>query len=71
MAAFDTDEYFVPMGNYSSLKQVLADVGARGTNILSLRSSRGRLRMDKSDVAGVSMDAREKKADATYLEAYK
>jgi hypothetical protein len=68
MAGFDTDEYFVPMGDYTSLKDVLVDVGKQGTNILSLRSSRGRLRLDKSDVVGSST---EKSADKTFLEAYK
>jgi Glycosyltransferase family 92 len=71
MAAFDTDEYFVPMGNYSSLKDVLTDLGKRGTNIVSLRSSRGRLRMDKSVVAGPKGDALEQSPDSTFLEAYK
>lgn len=70
MAAFDTDEYFVPMGDYTSLKDVLVDVAKTGTNILSLRSSRGRLRMDKSNVVS-NGKAIEKSADFTYLEAYK
>ena len=37
IAAFDTDEYFVPMGDYTSLKDVLSDAGNKGANILSLR----------------------------------
>ena len=53
IASFDTDEYFVPMGDYSSLKDVLKDAAKGGTKILSLRSSRGRLRPDKSiDING-------------------
>ena len=71
MAAFDTDEYFVPMGDYTNLKDVLVDIGKEGTNILSLRSSRARLRMDKSDVVGSNDEAIEKSADKTFLEAYK
>ena len=67
IAAFDTDEYLVPMGNYTSLKEVLADATKAGTNILSFRSSRGRLRVDKSDAVG---NAREQSANATFLEAY-
>ena len=70
MAAFDTDEYFVPMGNYTNLKDVLVDVAKQGTNIFSLRSSRGRLRMDKSDVVSDGRSI-EKSADKTFLEAYK
>jgi hypothetical protein len=46
MATFDTDEYFVPMGNYTDVREVLRDVKKQGTHILSLKSSRGRLRHD-------------------------
>lgn len=68
IASFDTDEYLVPMGNYTNLKDVLKDAEKKGTNILSFRSSRGRLRLDKSDP--VNDDARTKMQDATFLEAY-
>jgi hypothetical protein len=68
IASFDTDEYLVPMGNYTSLKDVLKDAETMGTNILSFRSSRGRLRTDKSEE--VNNDAREKMPNATFLEAY-
>ena len=44
IASFDTDEYLVPMGNYTSLKDVVDDAQRKGTKILSLRSSRGKLR---------------------------
>jgi hypothetical protein len=71
LASFDTDEYFVPMGNYTSLKDVLRDLGRQGTNILTLRSSRGHLRLDHSVVAGQNNDAVEKSKDSTFLEAYK
>jgi hypothetical protein len=67
IAAFDTDEYFVPMGNYTSTRDVLRDAADQGTNILSFRSSRGRLRVDKSDAIGGS---REQSQNTTFLEAY-
>jgi Glycosyltransferase family 92 len=74
IAAFDTDEYFVPMGNYSSLRQVLRKAQDGGTNILSFRSSRGRLRMDKTyrvnDGDKSTGDKRAQLPNATYLEAY-
>ena len=63
----DTDEYLVPMGNYSSLKDFLRDAHNNGTEIVSFRSSRGRLRMDHSYPIG---GAREKLDNATFLEAY-
>lgn len=44
MASFDTDEYLVPMGNYTSLKDVVSDAAEQGTNILTFRSTRGKLR---------------------------
>lgn len=70
MAVFDTDEYFVPMGNYTNLKDVLRDAEKGGTNILSMRSSRGKLRADKSVEVGDIKMALEKAADATFLESY-
>lgn len=70
MAAFDTDEYFVPMGNYTNLKDMLRDAEKGGTNVMSLRSSRGKLRVDKSIEVGDSKNAIEKASDATFLEAY-
>jgi hypothetical protein len=48
IASFDTDEYLVPMGNYSNLREVVLDAERQGTNILTFLSSRGRLRMDSS-----------------------
>jgi hypothetical protein len=57
------------MGNYTSLREVLQNAASRGTNILSFKSSRGRMRLDKSvEIFGGS--AREKAAGATFLEAY-
>lgn len=67
IAAFDTDEYFVPMGKYESLRDVLRDAKEVGTNILSFRSSRGKLRQEASihDDKG-----RVRSPNATFLEAY-
>lgn len=70
MAAFDTDEYFVPMGNYTNLKDVLRDAEKEGTNVLSLRSSRGKLRKDMSFEVGDSKNAIDKSPDVTFLQAY-
>jgi len=70
MAAFDTDEYFVPMGNYTNLKDMLKDAEKGGSNILSLRSARGKLRVDKSVGVGDSKSAIEKDVGATFLESY-
>jgi hypothetical protein len=47
MASFDTDEYLVPMGTHTSLRQVVEQ--AKDTNILSFRSSRGKLRVTASE----------------------
>jgi hypothetical protein len=44
MATFDTDEYLVPMGNHSNLKTVVQDAAKKGENILTFRSTRGKLR---------------------------
>jgi len=43
MASFDTDEYFIPRGNYQNLKDLLRDIKEKGTNILSFRSTRAML----------------------------
>ena len=40
IGAFDIDEYMVPMGDHSSMKDVLADAYSRGINILNFRSMR-------------------------------
>lgn len=69
LASFDTDEFFVPMGNYTNLKDVLKDAHMGGTNILSLRSSRGKLRPDKCDEVH-NGTAIQKSQSATFLEAY-
>jgi hypothetical protein len=49
MASIDTDEYLVPMGNYTNLRDVVRDAAEQGTNILSFRSTRGKLRYDSSE----------------------
>jgi hypothetical protein len=48
MATFDTDEYLVPMGNYTSLRQVVANV-EQDTNILNFFSVRGNLRFTATE----------------------
>lgn len=40
MSHFDTDEYFIPMGKYDNLKDVVRDAQKEGTNTLSFRSTR-------------------------------
>jgi hypothetical protein len=61
------DEYFVPMGKYNSLPELLHDMDKAGTNILSFRSSRGRLRQEASIHDG---NCRERLPNVTFLEAY-
>jgi hypothetical protein len=67
IVSFDTDEYLVPMGNYSSLKEVLKDANAKGTEVLRFKSSRGKLREDKCDLVENGL---RKKESVTFLEAY-
>jgi hypothetical protein len=55
------------MGNYTSLRDVLRDADDKGTNIFSLRSSRGKLRRDKSEQTGGGI---EQSPSTTFLEAY-
>lgn len=55
------------MGNYTSLKDVVNDAAKGGTNILSFRSSRAKLRHDFSKDEGrgrIMLD------NATFLDAY-
>jgi len=40
IGAFDIDEYMVPMGDYTSMKNVVADAYSRGKQILNFRSMR-------------------------------
>lgn len=67
IAAFDTDEYFAPMGDYTDLKHVLRDAASHGANILSFRSSRGRLRREASEHVE---EGRVQLENTTFLEAY-
>lgn len=46
MASFDTDEYFIPNGKYSNLKELLMDVKEGGTNILSFKSARSYMNIE-------------------------
>ena len=46
MASFDTDEYFIPTGKYTDLKDMLRDIKDQGTNVLSFRSTRAMLNYD-------------------------
>jgi hypothetical protein len=55
------------MGNYTSLKNVLQDAAQGGTNILSFRSSRGKLRTDHSIGVGTR---RIKLVNSTFLQTY-
>lgn len=43
MASMDPDEYFIPMGNYSSWKEILEKVDRdEGRKVLKFRSTRAR-----------------------------
>jgi hypothetical protein len=63
----DVDEYLVPMGDYTSLKDVVRDAAANGTNIVSFKSSPGLLRAERShDVNGERVQL----PNTTFMEAY-
>ena len=64
IASFDADEYLVPMGDHTSLRSVVE--GAKDTNILSFRSSRGKLRHSHSETI---VKGRAKLDNVTFLEA--
>jgi hypothetical protein len=63
---FDIDEYFVPMGKHTSLREVLEGPSNNGTNILTFRSSRSQLLYAKSQGG----ETRAQLGNATFLEAY-
>jgi hypothetical protein len=65
IASFDTDEYLVPQGQHTSLRTVVQQAGQ--TNILSFRSSRGKLRHAYSESIG---KGRNRLANATFLQAF-
>lgn len=67
IAVFDTDEYLVPMGDYTSLKDVIRDRAKRGVKVLSLRSSRGKLR---AEMCEPDRDGLQKRPNVTFLSAY-
>jgi hypothetical protein len=49
IAVLDTDEYLIPQGNFTSLRDVLKESSSKKeTNILTFRSSRARLLFEKS-----------------------
>jgi hypothetical protein len=66
IATFDTDEYLVPMGQHTSLRTVVEQ--ATTTNILSFRSSRGKLRYAATEPD--EKQGRVKWSNSTYLQAY-
>lgn len=67
MASFDTDEYMVPMGKYTSFKEVLQETQA---NILSFRSSRGKLRKDHAEPHDGNDNSVHRRPSSLFLEAY-
>lgn len=78
IAAFDTDEYFVPMGKYGDLRTMLTDAKEEGTNILSFKSTRAYPNyyfMDKYGNGGECGQVDDPKClrkmnNATFLETY-
>jgi len=78
MSHFDTDEYFIPMGKYDNLKDVVRDAHKEGTNTLSFRSTRAypnfnhMEKFSNGGECGKEGDPRclAKKESATFLETY-
>jgi hypothetical protein len=78
IAAFDTDEYFVPMNKYDDLRGMVTDAGKQGTNVLSFLSTRAYPNfnfMDKfynGGECGMPDNPRcmKKMGNATFLETY-
>ena len=78
MASFDPDEYFIPQGEFSSMKDVVKKAGENGYNILSFRSTRAypdfKFTYDfgNDGECGKIDDpkCRAKKENATFLETY-
>ena len=68
LISFDTDEYIVPMGHHRSLHTMLQQAhDETDMRILSLRSSRGHLRVDQSFAVG---SGRKRFPNTTFLQAY-
>lgn len=75
IAAFDTDEYFVPMGKYDNLKDVVIDAKKEGTSVLSFKSTRAYPNSEFMDEFGEGGECGDKlcmkkRDDATFLETY-
>jgi len=68
-AFFDIDELMIPMGKYTSWKEILK-LKPSTTNVVSLRSGRTRLRMDHSYPVSDFDEGRKKNATSLFLEAY-
>jgi hypothetical protein len=67
MGIFDVDEYMVPMGKFTSMKDVVKNADNEDVKILNFRSTRGKLRADASLV---QEKRRIKLQNKTFLEAY-
>jgi hypothetical protein len=78
IAAFDTDEYFAPMGKYDNIKDVVKDAAKEGTNVLSFKSTRAYPNnhfMEKHGNGGECGSTEDpmcmiKRDNATFLETY-
>lgn len=78
MASFDPDEYFVPQGKFSNMKEVLNKVKDEGLNILSFKSTRAypdfkhTIDFGNDGECGTLENplCRAKKEEVTYLETY-
>jgi len=78
MASFDPDEYFIPQGDFNSMKDVVKKAGEDGYNILSFRSTRAypdfkhTFDFGNDGECGPVSDpkCRAKVANATFLETY-
>ena len=84
IAAFDPDEYLVPMGEYEDLKDMLRNARKGGTNIIGFKSTRampvagvmepahdeGRPKYDKGCGEESNPTCLKKREDRTFLETY-
>ena len=67
IAAFDADEYLVPMGGNDDMREVLKNAAEKGTKIISFKSSRGHLRLEHTSQKGNGLV---KRNESLFLEAY-